>query len=156
MVNKDHFEVYYEDCPSGPNGEVLRRHGDFFLNFGKGYWKAHGRSDDTMNLGGIKISSVELEQAAIQNLEGIQEVAAIAYNNNGPTQLIMVFKLYDGSNLEMSKKELQKQFQNNIKKNLNPLFRVFDVMEIDEMPRTASGKLMRRILRKQYANESSI
>jgi len=151
LVNKDHFEVYYEDCPSGPNGEVLRRHGDFFLNFGKGYWKAHGRSDDTMNLNGIKISSVELEQAAISNIEGIKEVAAIGYDKEGPTQLVIVFKLYDGFTLDITNKELQKQFQTNIKKNLNPLFRVSDVMKIEEMPRTASGKLMRRILRKCYS-----
>lgn len=33
----------------------LRRHGDVFERLGGGYYSAHGRSDDTMNLGGIKV-----------------------------------------------------------------------------------------------------
>lgn len=36
--------------------QVLRRHGDVFERTAKGYYHAHGRADDTMNLGGIKVS----------------------------------------------------------------------------------------------------
>ena len=49
--------------PVGPRGEILRRHGDQMLRLHRGFFRAHGRADDTMNLGGIKVSSVELEAA---------------------------------------------------------------------------------------------
>lgn len=35
--------------------QLLRRHGDEFERTASGYYKAHGRTDDTMNLGGIKV-----------------------------------------------------------------------------------------------------
>lgn len=35
--------------------QILRRHGDVFERTSKGYYHAHGRADDTMNLGGIKV-----------------------------------------------------------------------------------------------------
>jgi acyl-coenzyme A synthetase/AMP-(fatty) acid ligase len=38
--------------------QVLRRHGDVFERTSRGYYHAHGRADDTMNLGGIKVCVV--------------------------------------------------------------------------------------------------
>ena len=49
-----------KNCPIGNNGELLRRHGDYITKLYKGFYKAQGRSDDSMNLGGIKISSLEI------------------------------------------------------------------------------------------------
>ena len=54
------------------------------------YYRALGRCDDTMNLGGIKISSVEIERAC--NLaDGVLETAAVAVNSpgGGPSLLVM-------------------------------------------------------------------
>ncbi len=62
LLNQDHEQVYYAGCPPGPHGEVLRRHGDHIALLPQGFFKAQGRADDTMNLGGIKVSSVELER----------------------------------------------------------------------------------------------
>lgn len=61
LLNKNHDEVYYGKCPKGPKGEVLRRHGDQIARLPGGYFKAQGRADDTMNLGGIKVGSLERE-----------------------------------------------------------------------------------------------
>ncbi len=63
LLNKDHHEVYYADTPRGPKGELLRRHGDETEELPGGYFRGHGRADDTMNLGGIKVSSTEIERA---------------------------------------------------------------------------------------------
>ena len=65
LLNKDHFSVYFEGMPCGPDGELLRRHGDE-VEFVRSsthlsednhssttpYFRALGRSDDTMNIGG--------------------------------------------------------------------------------------------------------
>ena len=60
LLNRDHFEVYYAGMPvhAGVYGTemALRRHGDEMEVLpGSGYFRAHGRTDDTMNLGGIKV-----------------------------------------------------------------------------------------------------
>lgn len=38
------------------SNQILRRHGDVFEYTTRGYYHAHGRADDTMNLGGIKVN----------------------------------------------------------------------------------------------------
>ena len=57
LLNGDHDRVYFEGMPQGPSGERLRRHGDYMERMPTGFYRAHGRVDDTMNLGGIKVSA---------------------------------------------------------------------------------------------------
>ena len=60
LLNKDHGQAYYSGMPSVPGGAwFLRRHGDEFERLPGGAYRALGRVDDTMNLGGIKVSSGE-------------------------------------------------------------------------------------------------
>lgn len=55
LLNRDHYEEYFSGMPV-VDGLPLRRHGDELEELpGLGYLKAHGRCDDTMNLGGIKV-----------------------------------------------------------------------------------------------------
>ncbi|KAK8950253.1 putative acyl-activating enzyme 17, peroxisomal [Platanthera guangdongensis] len=53
LLNADHYDVYFKGMPLW-KGTVLRRHGDLLELTPEGYYRAHGRADDTMNLGGIK------------------------------------------------------------------------------------------------------
>src|SRR5262249_39783946 len=90
LLNRDHHEVYYEGVPRGVKLEVLRRHGDEFEMLPGGYYRAQGRADDTMNLGGIKVSSAEIERVVL-SVEGISDVAAIAIDppGGGPSLLVL-------------------------------------------------------------------
>jgi acetyl-CoA synthetase len=90
LLNKDHHEVYFEGTPPGPNGELLRRHGDEKQELPGGYYRALGRADDTMNLGGIKVSSAEIERSVVA-VKGVAETAAIAVSprGGGPSQLVI-------------------------------------------------------------------
>ncbi len=147
LLNRDHQEVYFQDMPKGPHGEVLRRHGDELKRLDNGYYIAEGRADDTMNLGGVKTSSAEIERA-LNQIPAINETAAIAISppGGGPKQLIIYCVLLE----EIEKNILLKQCQDIIKTQLNPLFKVHDLVFIDKLPRTASNKVMRRVLRDQY------
>ena len=151
LLNRDHHAIYYDGCPPGPRGEILRRHGDQIARLSGGYFKAHGRADDTMNLGGIKVSSIELERAVNEN-PLVQESAAIAVQpqGEGADHLVIYVVLKDGEMDDALKKALGR----NIASRLNPLFKIFDVVEIDALPRTASNKIMRRRLRADYAERS--
>lgn len=146
LLNADHHQVYYADMPLW-QGKILRRHGDQLRRYPNGYYSILGRVDDTMNLGGIKISAAEIERT-ITGIEQITEVAAIAVSppDNGPSQLI----IYAVTPAKLDKDIIKMEMQKRINAYLNPLFKIHDVLFINELPRTASNKTMRRVLRKNY------
>jgi len=142
------FIITTNCTPTGPHGQVLRRHGDQVQNLGGGYWRALGRADDTMNLGGIKVSSAEIEQV-LQSVPRVKETAAIAISpDGGPSQLVIYAACSAGQPLV--KGVLQTSMQDCIKRDLNPLFRIHDLVLVEALPRTPSNKVMRRVLRDRY------
>ena len=150
LLNRDHFKVYYKGTPTF-EGKLLRRHGDELEELENGYYKAQGRVDDAMNLGGIKVSSVQIE-AVLNSLEFIKESAAIAASpENGGPSLLVIFYVENPSHL-IENQRLQ-QAINCVKEKLNPLFRVHDLVKIEVLPRTASNKVMRRSLRDIYESK---
>jgi acetyl-CoA synthetase len=149
LINKNHHEVYFAGTPRGPGGATLRRHGDRMERLPGGYWRAQGRADDTMNLGGIKVSSAEIEQV-LRTVSGLLETAAIAVESgDGPSQLV-IYAVRTPST-DTSREELKAALQSTIKRDLNPLFKIHDLVLVEALPRTASNKVMRRELRAQYA-----
>ena len=150
LLNKDHREVYFAGTPRGPGGEILRRHGDQMEKLPSGYWRAHGRADDTMNLGGIKVSSAEIEQV-LQSVPGVLETAAIAVSGDGGPSQLVVYAVCPGVSAA-DKVAVSAAMQLAIKTELNPLFKIHDLVLIDALPRTASNKVMRRELRARYSS----
>ena len=86
LLNKDHHQVYFADAPRGPHGETLRRHGDQMEELPGGYWRGHGRADDTMNLGGIKVSSAELEKILESIPNFIKKTTITVTHNSSKTK----------------------------------------------------------------------
>ena len=148
LLNRDHDAEYYDDVPVGPNGEVLRRHGDQIARLAKGYFKAQGRADDTMNLGGIKVSSVELERIVNEH-PAVHESAAVSVQPGGEgADRLVLYVVLSGE----AEDGLDKALGKLIAKHLNPLFKISDVVVVESLPRTASNKIMRRELRADYRN----
>ena len=103
-----------------------------------------------MNLGGIKVSSAEIERL-LNTVAGVAETAAVGVPPaaGGPSRLVIYAVLE--ADTEISKEELHARFRQVIREHLNPLFRIHDVVLVDALPRTASNKTMRRALRAGYA-----
>jgi len=148
LRNADHHQIYFAETPPGPEGAPLRRHGDQIRQLPNGYWQAMGRADDTMNLGGIKVSSAEIERV-LQTIPGISETAAIAISDQGGPSLLVIYAVVSPST-EISNEHLKPALQQAISQELNPLFKIHDVVLVTSLPRTASNKVMRRTLRDQY------
>lgn len=148
LLNQDHHQVYFADTPS-LDQTPLRRHGDYLERLPSGYYRVCGRVDDTMNLGGIKVSSADLEQV-LNTVEGIAETAAIAVSppDGGPSQLIVY--AVTTPQTHSTSAELIARLQTAIAQQLNPLFKIRDLLIVAALPRTASNKVMRRVLRDQY------
>ncbi|OFW58725.1 MAG: AMP-dependent synthetase [Actinobacteria bacterium RBG_16_64_13] len=154
LLNKDHHQVYYEGTPPGPKGESLRRHGDEIEELPGGYYRGHGRADDTMNLGGIKVSSTEIERT-LATVHGVIETAAVAVDppGGGPSQLVVY--VVPTTQVDVDVESLKKEMQRAIAAKLNPLFKIQDVVLASVLPRTASNKVMRRVLRDEYGKLGS-
>ena len=179
LLNRDHFECYFEGMPAGPNDKLLRRHGDEIerVTFKGGcaynlplrseatpanssdslFYRAHGRCDDTMNLGGIKVSSVEIERVC-NKTPGILETAAIAVSppGGGPSRLVIIAIVDQDRRIEFTEESLRIALQQQVKTFLNPLFHVSEVVIEVKLPRTASNKVMRRIIRDDYISKKSV
>jgi len=148
LLNRNHHDVYYKDIPKF-NGKTLRKHGDELEQLEIGYYRAQGRVDDAMNLGGIKVSSIQIEEL-INQLEFIKESAAIAVSPIGGGPSILVIYYVEKNDI-FNKNERFLKAKQIIRKKLNPLFKVANLILIDKLPRTASGKVMRKDLRKLYS-----
>ena len=151
LLNRDHKAAYYDDCPTPPSGEPLRRHGDRLIRLPGGYYRAEGRADDTMNLGGIKVSSAEIERVVLQ-AGNISEAAAVAVppEGGGPEQLVVFAVAKEAGQIDSDK--TLNEMRGLIRSTLNPLFHLTRVVFVDALPRTASNKVMRRKLRDQLAS----
>ncbi|KAF6169027.1 hypothetical protein GIB67_038524 [Kingdonia uniflora] len=147
LLNANHYDVYFMGMA------VLRRHGDEFERTSGGYYRAHGRTDDTMNLGGIKVSSIEIERICNAVGQNVLETAAIGVPpvGGGPEQLLIAVVFKNSSTSEPNLDQLKMAFNSSLQKKLNPLFKVSFVVSVSSLPRTASNKIMRRVLRQQLA-----
>jgi acetyl-CoA synthetase len=143
LLNASHNEVYYDGCPPGPSGEVLRRHGDRIQVLAGPRYKAQGRADDAMNLGGIKVGALELERV-VNDHPAVFESAAVSVGL--PEKLVLYVVLRE----DVDPKRLRSELSTVIATRLNPLFKVEDVAVLEALPRTASNKIMRRELRVSY------
>ncbi|EMS61140.1 Acetyl-coenzyme A synthetase [Triticum urartu] len=143
---------YPDDLPC--SGEV----GLFPLYFGATNRLLNADHDkvyfDGMPIYRERTSSVEIERVCNGADEGLLETAAVGIkpSGGGPEQLAILAVLKDRS-APYDANILKGKFQRAIQKNLNPLFRVSYVKVVPEFPRTASNKLLRRVLRDQLKQE---
>ncbi len=148
LLNRDHHEVYYAGTPD--IGVTVRRHGDHIERIGESRFRTTGRVDDAMNLGGIKVGSADIERV-VAGTPGVIEAAAIAVEppGGGPSRLVMCVV----AEPEAETTELLPLMQARIRTELNPLFKISDVVLVDGLPRTASAKVKRRDLRADYLGQ---
>ena len=148
LLNRDHHQAYYVGVPTLPDGTLLRKHGDTYRVLGQvgdtTFYRSGGRTDDSMNLGGIKVSAVEIEKV-LNRHPAVQESAAVAVAppDGGPEQLVVHYVAAAKMPADVLKKELQQA----LSAELNPLFRIQRLVAQPSLPRTASNKLQRRALR---------
>jgi acetyl-CoA synthetase len=108
-----------------------------------------GRVDDVIKVAGHRISTGELE-AAINLHPDITECAVIGVPDEIKGEIPIVFAFYKG---EKNQDELKKEIIDCIKKEIGPIALPKEVFIVEDLPKTRSGKIMRRILKKLFANE---
>jgi acetyl-CoA synthetase len=147
--DRDHGEEYFAGCPAGPNGEVLRRHGDQVGVVAGGYFTARGRTDDTTNVNGKKISLLPID-LKVNEHKDVAESATIGAQVGGEGAEQLVVYVVPARELKPAEEAALKDELIGHVRAWKKAFRIHDVVFVPELPRTASGKVMRRKLRQEY------
>ena len=107
-----------------------------------------GRVDDVIKIAGHRLTTGELE-AAINLHPGITESAVIGIPDEIKGEVPLAFVVYKGREAEKIKKEVVEQ----VRKEISPIALPKEVYLVEDLPKTRSGKIMRRILRKLFTGE---
>jgi len=112
-----------------------------------------GRVDDVIKVAGHRISTGELENAVNLHPE-INECAVIGVPDEIKGEVPVVLAVIGEANLPLEKLSLLKQeIVDQIKKEIGPIALPKEVYLVEDLPKTRSGKIMRRILRKLFTGE---
>jgi acetyl-CoA synthetase len=122
-------------------------HGDWALVDEDGYWFIQGRSDDTLKVAGKRVGPAEVESAAVAH-KAVLEAAAVGVPHDVKGETIVVFvRLRPG---ETDDAELRRSISDKVVEQLGKALRPEAVHIVSDLPRTRSGKVMRRVARAAY------
>ncbi len=103
-----------------------------------------GRADDVINVSGCRLSSAEVESAIVEH-ESVAEAAVVAQSDEITGQAIIVFVSLQGG-LEGTP-ELADHIGDRVTERIGDIARPTRILWMDELPKTRSGKILRRLLR---------
>jgi len=116
-------------------------HGDYVLVDEDGLWYMHGRVDDVINVSGHRMSTAEIEETVISH-DKISDAAAISVPDDLTGEAIVVFFVSENNSSELSS-QISKYITERIGKLARPKF----VFQLSDLPKTRTGKIMRRLLK---------
>ncbi|MDG5498308.1 acetate--CoA ligase [Marinobacter sp. BGYM27] len=137
-------QTYFSTYPGRYfTGDGVRRDED-------GYYWITGRVDDVLNVSGHRLGTAEVESALVAH-DKVAEAAVVGYPHDIKGQGIYVYvTLMQG---ESPSDELKKELVQWVRKEIGPIASPDVIQWAPGLPKTRSGKIMRRILRKIAANE---
>jgi acetyl-CoA synthetase len=122
-------------------------HGDWASVDEDGQWFLHGRADESMNVAGRKVGPAEVEDAMMQH-PGVAEAAVIGVPDDLKGEAIVGFAVAKpGAQIDDA------SVCKTIVDVLGPTFRPREVRVVVELPKTQSGKIVRRLIRQKYLGE---
>ena len=112
-----------------------------------------GRVDDVMNVSGHRISTTEVESALV-SYEAVAEAAVVGANDAMTGQAIVAFVILRAGIDHAVGPELEKELKGHVAKEIGAIARPRQIMVVNELPKTRSGKIMRRLLRDVAENRA--
>ncbi|MEU4517995.1 acetate--CoA ligase [Amycolatopsis sp. NPDC024027] len=104
-----------------------------------------GRVDDVMNVSGHRISTTEVESALVSH-PTVAEAAVVGATDPTTGQGIVAFVILRGNAVDGGEEAIQ-ALRNHVAKEIGPIAKPRQIMVVPELPKTRSGKIMRRLLR---------
>ena len=110
-----------------------------------------GRVDDVMNVSGHRISTTEVESALVSH-PSIAEAAVVGAKDEITGQAIVAFVILRGG--VVADKDLEQSLKSHVTKEIGAIARPRQIMVVLELPKTRSGKIMRRLLQDVAENRA--
>lgn len=123
--------------------------GDGCMRDGDGYYWITGRVDDVINVSGHRIGTAEIE-ASLNSHKAVIESAVVGWPHSVKGQGIYAYVVLDSTELHPS---IEADLTQWVRTQIGPIATIDHIQITSSLPKTRSGKIMRRILRKIAANE---
>jgi acetyl-CoA synthetase len=137
-----YLETYWSRFPG------MWYHGDWASVDEDGHWFLHGRADESMNVAGRKVGPAEVEEAILHH-PGVAESAVIGVPDELKGEAIVGYAVAKpGVVLDPT------AIAATVIEFLGPTFRPREIVIVAELPKTQSGKIVRRLLRQKYLGEA--
>ena len=147
-IHGDHerfIQTYFSTYPGYYfTGDGAKREAD-------GYYRLTGRVDDVINVSGHRIGTAEVE-AAIDDHPDVIESAVVGLPHPIKGQGLYAFVIT--ANNERNAEELEKEIRETVNRIIGPIAKPDLIQIVDGLPKTRSGKIMRRVLRKIVENDT--
>src|ERR671922_240949 len=125
----------YENTYFAGDGARVDEDGDFWLL---------GRVDDVMNVSGHRISTIEVESALVDH-QKVAEAAVCGRKDERTGQAIVAFVTLKGG--DEGSVDMLEELRNHVATKIGPIAKPANIVFTPELPKTRSGKIMRRLLR---------
>lgn len=147
---KRYLETYFEKIPN-PEKKFLYFTGDSAKIDEDGYFHVVGRNDDVIKVAGHRLGSAELESALVAH-PAVAEAAVIGLPDEVKGEKIKAFVILkiNFQPTDALKQELKQQ----VRKMIGPIATPEEIEFVEKLPKTRSGKIMRRVLKAKELGES--
>jgi len=125
--------------------------GDGALKDDNGFYRITGRVDDVLNVSGHRIGTAEVENALNMHA-GVVESAVVGYPHNIKGQGIYAYVIFSGN--KKDEELTRKDILSTVSRVIGPIAKPDKIQFVNGLPKTRSGKIMRRILRKIAEGET--
>ncbi len=138
VEGKKYYKAYFSKFKN------IWHHGDFIEITKNNGFIIRGRSDSTLNPGGVRIGTAEIYQQ-VENIDFITEGLVVGQNFKDDVRIILFVTTKNNKNLDNKNIELIKSL---IRKNCSPKHVPAKIIKVPEIPRTKSGKIVELAVRK--------
>ena len=113
-----------------------------------GYIRIMGRIDDVLNVSGHRLGTMEIESALVANSALVAEAAVVGRPDDLTGEAVVAFVVLKQARPEgEAAKKMVKELQDWVSKEIGPIAKPKDIRFGENLPKTRSGKIMRRLLR---------
>ncbi len=139
-----YIDTYWSKWPN------IWYHGDWAKIDEDGFWFLHGRSDDTIKIAGRRTGPAEIEAALIEH-PAVSEAASIGIPDEIKGEDLVCFVVLKPGN--KPSEDLREELKNQVVKIMGKTLKPRDIRFVNDLPKTRSAKIVRRIIKASYLRE---
>ena len=142
-----YLDTYWRSVPD------IWIHGDLAIQYDDHMFFLYGRSDDTLKIAGKRVGPIEIEDVVV-SLQAVAEVAAVGIADPQKGHRLVVFVVPDEMSTEaQTDDDLCEQIKRIVARKVGREFAPSEVHVVGELPKTRSGKVMRRLIKRAYERQ---